>query len=215
MSDSQLLAGMFTAISSTDPDGAYDVILKVSARMDEDKTKKNTARIPDCGCRKALESWGLKFRETTPISRMIGSVKCLEVDLPENWKVENRGPWNYLNDDQGRRRLRWYIHGWDRVSVQTCNRFSVRDKDLGPRSRVYQVLDGDVAIYVESCNMPHARLREKYDDGSCGWHLSNDEESREARTENYKAGEAASEKARTWLNENREGWRNDLVSWTL
>lgn len=173
--DSDILQLGFLAVGmSGDMDGAQRVLDTFTRRLDEDKGTAQKARIPRAGSEAALTGWGLEFRPTEGISRMFGSVPCNEVDLPPGWRVERPGAWNHLYDDQGRERLRWYVHGWDPVSCHAMGRFSYKIVDLGPTDLIAQCLDGTTVIHVIPGKLPHARIFEKYEEGGGTWTLPDD-----------------------------------------
>lgn len=213
--DSQILQLGFMAVGmSGDMDGAERVLHTFTRRIDEDKDAPEKARIPRAGSEAALTAWGLAFRPTEGIARMFGSVPCNEVDLPAGWRVDGRGAWNHLYDDQGRERLRWYVHGWDPVSCQPMGRFNYKLVDLGPTDMIVQCLDGETVIHVVPGKLPHARIFERYSSGGGRWDLP-DEAPREQGQANYDVKQALYAVAKEWLNENRPGWQDDIKSWLL
>lgn len=180
--------------------------------------------VPDFPqARKALDAWGIPYEEGgEPIHQMLTSKATLKVALPSGWTISRRGGGGHVEllDSRGASRLRWHIHGWDPVSLSVNERFFARrSEDLSATDAVVQVMDGATVIHAVSIKYPHARINDPHSDGTpfykSGYPGEDEGWTKEMGQENYNVKQAAFEAARTWLDENRPGYRDAILSWTL
>lgn len=169
--------------------------------------------------RAALDAWGITYEPGEPLHSLVSSTPTLKVVLPPGWKFSRRGGGGHVEllDARGASRLRWYVHGWEPVSMSVNKRFYTSMVDISPEESVVQVLDGPTVIHTVIVRFPHARLNDPCDDGTPVYKDGWDEDgwTQEMSAQNYKAKEDGYAAGRAWLDENRVGHEDALKSWSL
>lgn len=215
-----LLRGIALAIGASDsPEVGLDVAVEVMTRSNQDLGGTMHA-IPDRPeFRQALTAWGIEIGGASgpSLSQMFGSIKTMQVKLPEGWKVSYRGGGghNELLDNKGAARLWWHIHGWDPIATRIENRFRIDMVDLGMKQAAYQVMKGGVSIHAIPFEYPHARTDTDTGNGRTYYFLNRDlPDYNQQSRDNYKAKEDMYAVAKGWLDAHRPGWQDDpLKSW--
>jgi len=176
--------------------------------------------IPDRGdVRKALDAWGISYKEGASISQLMSQTPALNVTLPEGWEIKREGGHHNLVDNRDRNRIWWYIHGWDPIDVRINRRFGVRRQDpVIATEGITLVRDGDQVIKSVTIHYPRPLESKPRSRGGFFYFIGNlrDNGWKEAdRTAAYKAQSDAEAEARAWLDDNFPGWRDPILAWSL
>lgn len=179
--------------------------------------------IPDVGpARAALTAWGISFTPGERLQSLVTSTPTLAASLPKGWVLSRRGGGGHMEllDARGASRLRWYIHGWEPVSMSVNERFHIpRAVNLSPTDAVLHVMDGPTVIHTVPVQYPHARINRPDEDGTpyykTGYAGEDEGWTREMGAANYRALEDANRAGIAWLDANRAGHQDALASWGL